>query len=95
MTGQEAQEKILKEQPDVILLDLSMPGINGWEVLVWLRKEQGLNIPTIIISAKDEIDDVKKSYTLEADHYIIKPVRIKDIVKGIETVCLLKEQNRA
>jgi len=90
--GAQAKERIVQENPDVILLDLMMPGINGWQVLEWMRQEKKLNIPVIIISAKDEMQDIKKTYSLEADYYLVKPTKIKDVVNGIRTVCLLRSE---
>lgn len=87
--GQEAKDRITEEEPDLILLDLIMPRVAGWEVLKWLREEKRSKIPTIIVSAKDQMDDIKKGYALEANYYIIKPVRIKDIVSGIRTILAL------
>lgn len=88
--GQEAKEKIIQENPDIVLLDLMMPGINGWQVLEWMRKDKNLSTPVIIISARDEMQDIKKSYNLEADHYLVKPIKIKDVINGIQAVCLIK-----
>lgn len=88
--GKEAQAKISSDTPDVIILDLMMPKMHGWEVLSWLRKEAKKNTPAIIISAKDEMGDIKRSYDLQADYYIIKPVKINDVLKGIYTLLLLK-----
>ena len=65
--GEEAKSKILQDKPNILLLDLAMPKINGWEVLRWLKQEKRLSIPTIIISAKDDLDNVKKTYDLQAD----------------------------
>ncbi len=92
--GQEAKEKIIGEAPDVVLLDLMMPRLNGWQVLEWLRREHRSNVPTIIISGKDEMGSIKKSYDLEADYYIIKPVKLADVLKGIETILFLKTQEK-
>lgn len=90
--GEEAKAKILTEQPSAILLDLMMPRLNGWEVLRWLREQEHSSTPTIIVSAKDEMKDIKKSYTLDADYYIIKPVSPKALIKGINTILSLKNQ---
>ena len=92
ITAPDGEEGIKKAQelPHIILLDLMMPDTNGWELLSWIRTEAALDTPTIIITAKDEMESIKKSYTLDADHYIIKPVNIKELIKAIETVCSLK-----
>ena len=84
--GEAAKEKILKIQPEVVLLDLIMPRLDGWEVLSWLRKEQKSKIPVIIVSAKDEMNSLKKGYDLEADYYMIKPISVKGLIKGINTI---------
>ena len=91
LSGQEAKDKILQDKPDVVLLDLMMPGINGWDVLKWLRQEVKLNTPTIIISAKNDLEDIQRGYALEADHYLIKPVHVEDIIQGIRTLCSYKK----
>ncbi|MBU1112801.1 MAG: response regulator [Candidatus Omnitrophica bacterium] len=87
--GLEAKEKIKSEKPDVIILDLAMPVLDGWEVLKWLRQEEKLFTPTIILSAKDALSDMKQGYQSQADTYLVKPVSISDIVSGINLVCSL------
>lgn len=83
--GQEAWERIQQEDPDIILLDLMMPRMDGYEVLERVRKNppSPKYQPVIIISAKGELADMKKGFSLEADHYITKPWEIRDILKGI------------
>jgi len=90
--GEEAKEKVLQETPDIIILDLVMPQVDGWQFLKWLRKEKRLSIPVIVISAKDKMEDIRKSYDLEADYYMVKPLDIKGIVKGVNTLLSLKFQ---
>ncbi len=89
--GEETKLRIVEEKPDMIILDLVMPGIDGWEVLRWIKQEKNMSLPIIIISAKDAFNDIKKTYNLEADYYLVKPVKIKDILKGIYTLSALKE----
>lgn len=87
--GQEAKQKILKADPDLIILDLIMPKCNGWEVLKWLRKEQKKPTPVIVVSAKDELEDLKKTYALKADTYLVKPITINDVLATIRAVSAL------
>ena len=92
--GAEAWEKIQTENPDVIILDLTMPKKHGFEVLKDLR-EHPLSSkwqPVIIVSAHAELDDMKKGYALEADHYITKPCRAEDILKAIRLMIKLIPQ---
>lgn len=94
--GQEAWEKIQKESPDVIVLDLIMPKRNGLEVLRNIRENptSGRWQPVIIVSAKRELEDLQEGYALEADHYITKPCQIEDILRSIKLMIRLIPQRR-
>lgn len=64
--------------PDLILLDLNMPGISGQEVLAEIKKEQELKtIPVVILTTSESDEDILKSYELQASSYIKKPVDFK------------------
>lgn len=88
--GQEALEKIKDENPDIILLDLMMPKLNGFEVLKELREKfKDKWRPVIIVSAQDEIASLEKCYGMEADHYLTKPCDIEYILRGIRIMISL------
>lgn len=88
--GEEALVKVKEENPDIILLDLMMPKLNGFEVLKRVREHfKDKWRPVIIISASGELDAVKKSYSLEADHYLSKPVTMDNILRGIRIMISL------
>jgi CheY-like chemotaxis protein len=63
-------------QPDVVLLDLKMPRINGFQFLEWLRKSSTPNrlIPVVVMSSSALREDVDKAYTLGANSYMVKPI---------------------
>ena len=94
--GEEAWEKIQRESPDVIVLDLIMPKRNGFEVLRNIREQptSGRWQPVIIVSAKRELEDLQEGYTLEADHYITKPCQIEDILRSIKLMIRLIPQHK-
>lgn len=94
--GEDAWDKIRIERPDIVLLDLVMPGMDGFEVLKKLRQDPPDSKwrPVIIVSAKDELTDMQRGFSLEADHYIPKPCRIEDIVKGINLMLKLIPQRK-
>jgi len=94
--GEEAWEKIQKESPDVIVLDLIMPKRNGFEVLRRVREQPtcGHWQPVIIVSAKRGLEDLPEGYALEADHYITKPCQIEDILRSIQLMIRLIPQHR-
>ncbi len=88
--GEEALVKVKEDNPDIILLDLMMPKLNGFEVLKEIRQSfKDKWRPVIIISAKTELDSLKTCYKLEADHYLTKPCSIEKILQGIETMISL------
>jgi len=93
--GQEAWEKIQDEVPDVILLDINMPKLSGFDVLKKVRENPaGKWQPVIIISARRELEAMEKSYSMEADHYIAKPCEIADVLKAIKLMASLIPQHK-
>lgn len=70
-SGEEGLEKIRDTCPDIVLLDIMMPGMNGYEVLRILR--QRYNIPVIMLTAKKEVTSAINSLHLGADDYVRKP----------------------
>jgi two-component system response regulator VicR len=85
--GEEALSKFAAFDPDLVLLDLTMPKLNGFEVLKQIReKYKDRWRPVIIISAQTDLDTLRKSYDMEADHYLAKPCAMDVILRGIETM---------
>ncbi len=83
--GEEALEIAVKEKPDIILLDISMPKMNGYEVMIRLR-EKNIQSKIIVISAKAQKTDKEKGLALGADYYITKPfdiIRLSDLIDEI------------
>jgi len=74
-------------RPDVILLDLNLPKMDGREVLVQIKKDEDLKaIPVVILTTSDAEADIVASYRLHANCYLTKPVQLKafeDLVKSI------------
>ena len=91
LNGKEAWEKIQQENPDIVLLDLIMPDMDGISVLSKLRNNPPSKkwIPVIIVSALGEMQNMQKSFDLQADHYLIKPCKIEDVLKGIKVMLSL------
>lgn len=88
--GEEALVRIKDFDPDVIILDLMMPKMNGFDVLKKVRKaHKDKWRPVIIVSAKTELDALKDCYDLEADHYLSKPLKIDDLLLGIQVMISL------
>jgi DNA-binding response OmpR family regulator len=77
--GHTALARIKAEQPDAVLLDVLLPGIDGWQVLEALHA-MGDPVPVIMCSAKDNIYDLKKARDLGAVAYLVKPFDIDRLV---------------
>ena len=82
--GREALEKVRTAKPDLLVLDLMMPEVDGWEVCRRLRKESDL--PIIMLTARG--DDVDKIVGLElgADDYMTKPFNARELVARVKAV---------
>lgn len=90
LDGEEALLKVKQDDPDIIILDLLLPKLNGFEVLKEIRqKYEDKWRPVIIISAQAELDSLRKGYALEADHYLTKPVTMEKVLQGVETLASL------
>lgn len=87
--GEQALEKAEQDKPDVVILDLMMPKLNGFEVLMQIRKRFKKWIPVIIYSAENDLESLKKAYRLEADHYLTKPCSMENMIRGVETMLSL------
>jgi len=82
--GEEALAKFAQETPDIILLDVMMPRLDGWQVLREIRKKS--NTPIIMLTAKGETFDKVLGLELGADDYVVKPFDSKEIVARIKAV---------
>ena len=82
--GTQAIAKFNAESPDMVLLDIMMPGLDGWQVCREIRKKS--NCPIIMITAKGETFDKVLGLELGADDYVVKPFDTKEIVARIKAV---------
>lgn len=79
--GDDALEQATMHLPDLIVLDVMMPGMNGFEVLTHLRnQERTANIPTILVTAKDTPADIEQGLMLGADDYLPKPFDPRELL---------------
>ncbi len=81
--GEEGLNTALNKKPDLILLDIMLPEINGYEVCRLIRKEN-LNMPIIMLTAKGEESDIILGLNLGADDYVTKPFSIKELLARAE-----------
>lgn len=80
-SGSEALEKAQQLIPDLVLLDIMMPGMTGYDVLKELRKNPAtIDIPVIFVTAKDAAEDIELGLQAGADDYITKPVKPREVI---------------
>jgi DNA-binding response OmpR family regulator len=82
--GREALKKVAEHKPDVVLLDIMMPEMDGWETLGYLRKMT--EAPVVVISALGEKEEVVEGLRRGVDDYITKPFYNAEVVARVETV---------
>lgn len=70
-----------KCKPDLVILDIMMPGLNGYQVLELIRKQS--NVPVLMLTAIGETSSLEKSVDLGADNYITKPFRMQELLARI------------
>lgn len=81
--GEKALDLYFSNKPDLIILDLMIPKLNGFEVLSEIRTHNE-TIPIIILTAKSEEENILKGYNLKVNEYIIKPVSMKILVAKVK-----------
>jgi two-component system KDP operon response regulator KdpE len=84
MSGREAIEKLRDLLPDLIILDVMMPGMDGFETLREIRKAS--NVPVIMLTARGEEDDKVRGLRLGADDYVAKPFSQRELSTRVQAV---------
>ncbi|MDJ0960042.1 MAG: response regulator transcription factor [Acidimicrobiia bacterium] len=79
--GKEGLEQFRTEQPDLVLLDLMLPGMSGLDVLRKIRSDS--DVPVIVLSAKDSESDIVTALELGADDYLTKPYSVRELMARI------------
>ena len=89
--GQQGLDLATKNNFDLILMDVIMPGINGFEVVKKLRTEFNIHVPVIMLSALDQSDDIIEGLDSGADDYLTKPFKFGVLLARIRAVLRRKE----
>ena len=85
MDGLEAESILYENKFDLILLDVNVPGIDGFELLQSIR-EFGIKTPVVFITARDSIDDIESGFKYGAEDYIKKPFSLKELKIRIDAI---------
>lgn len=87
LNGKSGIKKAARYRPDLILLDIMMPEMNGFEVLKVLKeKDKTLDIPVIMLTAKTDDKSVIEAAGLYCEDYIVKPIKINDLRSQVDEV---------
>jgi DNA-binding response OmpR family regulator len=83
-TGWRALEFVGSARPDLVVLDVGLPGLDGFEICRWIRLTS--QVPIIMLTARDEEDDVMRAFKLGADDYVTKPFSVRLLTARVATV---------
>lgn len=83
--GNDGLHAALEGTHDLIILDVMLPGMNGWEVMRSLR-HQGNTVPVIFLTAKDQVEDRIKGLEMGADDYLVKPFSFAELLARVRTI---------
>jgi two-component system, OmpR family, response regulator len=91
--GAQALAAVAADPPDVVILDVRMPGIDGFEVCRTLRAD-GNDVPIIFLTARDTADDRLSGFTRGGDDYVTKPFSLEELVARVRAVLRRSQPNR-
>ena len=85
--GNAAVEVLKNESPDLAILDVMMPGLDGYEVLTFIRETAHLEgLPVVMLTARAQLDDIQLGLSLGADAYLAKPFDPEELVSVVESL---------
>jgi two-component system copper resistance phosphate regulon response regulator CusR len=90
--GASGRDQALGEDYDLVILDVMLPGLNGWEVLGAIRRA-GKTLPVLFLTARDQVEDRVKGLELGADDYLVKPFAFAELLARVRTL-LRRGRNR-
>lgn len=94
-SGQNALKYLTLKQPDIILLDVMMPEMNGYEVCRTIKEDPGLkDIPVVFLTAKNEVQDIVTGFSLGAVDYITKPFKTEEVLVRLSTHLQLRHSKK-
>jgi len=93
-TGTEGMARARDWSPDLVILDLLLPGAHGYQVLNDIRRQQH-RIPVIVLSAMDEEHAKVRSFGLDADHYVTKPFGVLELLERVAALLRRTSRDRA
>ena len=91
--GQQALQRWEAEQPDIVLLDVNMPKLNGFEVCRRIRHEG--QTPVIMLTAKADFSSVATGWNMDVDNYVTKPFNVDELAQTVKNVLIYRGKIQA
>lgn len=93
--SEEALAYIIKEKPDMVILDIMMPKLNGWEVLKQVKEnKETSHIPILILSVKADREDAEKGKKFGAEAIMRKPFQSKKLIEVVNNILTQEEEEK-
>jgi DNA-binding response OmpR family regulator len=93
--GKSALEAIKNDRPDLVLLDIMMPQIDGWEILKRLRADPSMrDLPIVLLTAKVQEEDIARGWNMGADGYILKPFNPVNLAESLREILSASTEER-
>ncbi len=83
--GVDGLHHALEDDYDLVILDVMLPGLDGWQVLQGIRR-QGRQMPVLFLTARDQVEDRVKGLELGADDYLVKPFSFAELLARVRTI---------
>lgn len=84
LTGPDGQHLVQEQEFDLIILDVMLPGLNGWQLLPLIRRKS--SVPVLFLTARDAVEDRVRGLELGADDYLIKPFSYAELLARVRTL---------
>jgi len=85
--GQEGIAKAMEVKPDLILMDIVMPNMNGFEAVKWLRqREETKSVPIVMVTTKAEMESMEAGYVSGCNDYVIKPIDSLELLTKVKNL---------
>lgn len=91
--GFDGLHQITSDEYDLAILDVMLPGIDGWQILQGIRKA-GKDLPVLFLTARDRVDDRVKGLELGADDYLVKPFSFSELLARVRTLLRRSSKNK-
>ena len=87
LSGEEAVDSMKKSRPKVVFLDIVMPGMDGFELLDFMKKDRKMkSVPVVMLTSRSSDEDIQRAITMGAKDYLVKPFRPSILVEKIKKV---------